>query len=324
MNIESRPRRAPFDFVAAVTAMFQTTDGKAFAWRLLFWTTAALSVVMLISLPFILPHYGPLLDVNQQNMQAIMEGRTSSQADNDAILGALKGMILPGLLMTLGSWAAFASGEAALHRKVLRGEENARRPLGFGADELRVMLAQLGVWAAFFVIYIGGAIFIGLMAVIPVLGIILAILGFFFLFAMIIYIPVRLAPAAALSVKSKQAHLMSARRITKGRFWPLFGAYVVVFIGGYMLIYFVMITLLMIVTGDSNAVMSINGLGDTLPSEMMADAGERLKNPFFMVIGVLGVIVYSLAYASWMLSVAGIAAYAVKWWQEDDPIAPFD
>jgi len=324
MTIEPRPRRTPFDFVAAVTAMFQTSDGKTFAWRLLFWTTAGIAIVTLIALPFILPHYGALLDVNQQNMQAIFGGQTPDPADTQAVLDSLKGMILPGLLMTLGFWAVYAAGEAALHRKVLMGEENSPRTLGFGGDELRVMFAQLGVWGIWFLIYIGGIVVLTLFAVIPVLGVIIAIFGGLFMILMMIYVPIRLAPAAALSVKNKRAHLISARHITKGRFWPLFGAYAVISIGGYFLLYAVMLTVLILVTGDSSAVMALYGMGDTLPSEMMAEAGERLKNPFFMILGVLGVIVYSLAYAFWLLSLAGIATYAVKWWQQDDPLTPFD
>jgi len=324
MTIEPRAKRTPFDFVQAVTAMFQTSGGRVFAFRLLFWTTAGMAIVTLIALPFILPYYGPLLDSNQSTMQAVMKGEAPPTTDPDAMMAALKGMMLPGFLMMLGFWAAYAAGEAALHRKVLLGHENPKRPIRFGADELRVMLAQLGVWGAWFLVYIGGVIVIGLFAVIPVLGIILAILGVIFMMLMMVYLPVRLAPAAALSVRNSRSHLIAARHITKRRFWPLFGAYLVVFLGGYFLIYAVLLAVVILVTGDPNFLLSVYGMGDSLPSEVMAQAGERLNNPFYMIIGVLGVILYSFAYAFWLLSIAGVGAYAVKWWEQDDPVAPFD
>lgn len=324
MKLEPRKPRTPFDFGQAVGAMFTTPDGKAFAWRLMFWTTAAMAVVTLVLLPFILPHYVPLMEYNAANMQAIMAGQTPPDPDMDVVLGSLSKMWLPALVMMLLFWGAYAAGEAALHRKVLLGQENAKRPLRFGKDQLRVMLAQLGVWAVFFLVYIGGIIAISLGAVIPGLGVVVVILGVLAMIFYIVNLPIRLAPAAALSIYNDRAHLLAARHITKHRFWPLFGAYVVVFIGGYILIYTVMLAVIILVTGDSKFLITMYGMSDQSPGEAFAAAGERLKNPFFMLIGVLGVIAYSAAYAFWLLSMAGIGAYAVKWWQQDDPIAPFD
>ena len=324
MTIDPRPRRTPFDFVAAVTAMFQTSDGNAFAWRLLFWTTAFMSIALLVILPFIAPHFGVLFDLNQQNMQALLEGRTPTPVDSAAVSASLKKMILPAIVMTLAWWAAYAAGEAALHRKILRGEEYPKRPLRFGADELRVMLAQIGVWMLFFLVYIGGIVLMVAGTEIPVLGVVIAIVAVLAMIFLLINIPVRFAPAAALSVMNKKAHLMAARKITKGRFWPLFGAYIVVYLGGYILNYAVLLTAMILVSGDSNFLLNIYGMGDTPPSEMMVEVGQRLKNPIFMFFGVLGVIGYAASYSIWMLSMAGIGAYAVKWWEQDDPIAPFD
>lgn len=324
MKLEPRKPTTPFDFVQAVTAMFQTSDGKAFAWRLLFWTTAAMSIVLLVVIPFIAPQFGAIFDMNAQNMQAVFGGEAPPEPDPDEILASLKKMVLPGIVMMLGWWAAYAAGEAALHRKLLRGEEYPKRPIRFGVDELRVMLAQLGVYGLFFLVYIGGIVLIFAGATIPVLGAILVLLAIPVMIFFFINIPVRFAPAAALSVMNKKSHLMVARKITKFRFWPLFGAYIVVYLGGYFLNYAVLLAAMILVSGDPNFLMNIYGLGDTPPSELIAGVGERMKNPLFMIFGVLGIIGYAASYALWMLSMAGIAVYAIKWWQQDDPIAPFD
>jgi len=206
----------------------------------------------------------------------------------------------------------------------LEDSEGSRRPIRFGRDELRVMLAQLGVWGLFFTVYIGSLVLIFAVAVIPVLGAIVAFFGIFAMIALFIYVPVKFAPAAALSVVNERAHLLAAQHVTKHRFWPLFGAYIVVFIGGYVLITIVMTLVLMLVTGDSNFMITMYGLGSEDPATAMAAAGERLKNPLFMLIGVLGIILYSAAYAFWLLTIGGVASYAVKWWREDNPVAQFE
>jgi len=313
-----------FDFGKAVGVMFTTPDGKGFAWRLLFWTTAAMSIVMLISLPFILPHYLPLLEYNAQNMQAILSGQNPPAPDPDIILNAFGKILIPAIIMTMFFWAALAAGEAALHRKVLLGKEYPKRPIRFGKDELRVMLAQLGVWGLFFLVYFGFVLVMMVGAVIPVLGVILIIIAILAVFPLMIYVPVKFAPAAALSIFKDRPHLLAARHVTKHRFWALFGAYCVVFIGGYFLIYAVMLAVLILVTGDPDFMFSIYGMGDSSPSDVFAAAGERLKNPLFMLVAILGVIAYSLAYTFWFLSIAGIGSYAVKWWHDDNPGPQFE
>lgn len=324
MKIEPRAKRTPFDFTHAVGAMFKTSDGKAFAWRLLFWTTAALSIVLLVSLPMILPHYAPIMEYNAANMQAIMAGQTPPPLDPEIFGAAMVKLIPGGLIYFFGFWLAYAAGEAALHQKILNNRENPKRALRFGKEQLLVILAQLGVWGSFFLVYIGGFVVIAVFMLVPVLGAIVAIFGAIAILLGIIYVPVRLAPAAALSVQRNKPHLLAARHITKNRFWPLFGAYLVTFIGGYVLIGVMMQISLIVVTGDPNFMMTMYGMGERDMAQVLQETGDRLKNPIFMLLGVLSIIAMAFSYALWLLSVAGVGAYAVKWWQDDDPIAPFD
>jgi len=112
MNIDPRKPSTPFDFGQAVGAMFNTNGGKAFAWRLLFWTTALISVVSLITIPFILPYYGALLSENAATMQAIMSGQTPPDPNVDSLMQIYARMLPISLVMMLGYWAAYASGES--------------------------------------------------------------------------------------------------------------------------------------------------------------------------------------------------------------------
>ena len=81
------------------------------------------------------------------------------------------------LFLMAGYWLAWVMAEAALHRKVLHGAEAPKRPFRLGKDELRVWLAQLGVFGLIFAIYFFGVMAFVLMAAIPGIGPILAVFG---------------------------------------------------------------------------------------------------------------------------------------------------
>ena len=80
------------------------------------------------------------------------------------------------------------------------------------------------------------------------------------------------------------------------------------------MIYIVMAIGVALVTGDSNFFMTMSGFGEGDPKAAMAAAGERLKNPLIMLLGVLSIVAYCFAYALWIVSIVGIPAHAVKAW----------
>ena len=123
-----------FKFDVAVTQAFQTSGGRQFGWRLIFWTSAIISVFSLIIWPMILPYYGDLLAINQANMQAILN-KESGAIDNSALNAMLLKMAPAYCLLMAGYWLAWVMAEAALHRKVLRGTETPKRPFNLGRDE---------------------------------------------------------------------------------------------------------------------------------------------------------------------------------------------
>lgn len=307
-----------FKFEHAVTQAFRTSGGKQFGWRLIFWTTAALTIISLITWPMIMPYYGDLIAINQQNMQAIMGGEPNS-VDSSAMNQLLLKMAPTYGLLMLGYWLTWIACEAALHRKVLNNSEAPRQPLRLGQDELRVWLAQLGVFGMIFAIYFFGLfalmIVIGIFAAIsPILGGLIAVIGVIAYICLLILASVRLAPAAALSIANDKTHVIATKNLTKGRFWTLLPAFIVVFIGGYILMSIIMMLGVGIVTGNPDFFMTMSGLGTDDPKEVMAAAGERLKNPLWMLVGILSMIAYCAVYALWMVSLIGISSHAVKAW----------
>ena len=114
--------------------------------------------------------------------------------------------------------------------------------------------------------------------------------------------------------RKNKTQVLTAKSLTKGRFWTLFPAYLVTFLGGYILLYIIMIIGVGLVTGDPNFFMTMSGLGKEDPTEIMAAANDRFKNPLVMLLGVLSLIAYSAAYAIWMISIIGVSSHAVKVW----------
>ena len=327
MIIGPRKPRIPFDFGQAVTQPFRTSGGKDFVIRLLIWITLGLTLVYVVSWPLLVSHYGALLEFNWQNMQATLGGGVPP--DPASILPLMVKTIPGYLIMMFGMWIVLAAGEAAIHRKALLDTGNSRRPLKFGKTELRIMLIQLCVWVLWFLVYTLGIMAVALIggllsAAIPALGIIVALVAGIALLAFLAYLPVRLAPAAALSVNQGRIHVLAARSVTKYRFWNLFLAYLVTVIFGYIAIYSVGAICVALATGNADIIMALSGMGTENPTIAFEAAAERFKNPVFLIIGIIALMIYLAIFNVWYLCVAGVGTYAVKWWRDDDPTANFD
>jgi len=247
----------------------------------------------------------------------------------EGMLAAI-GKVLPGMLAYfLGIWVVVAAGETAFYKKYFHDVEASRQPLRFGLQELRTMLCQLGVWALVYFFLFLGAVVVGIIGGIfsvisPIIGgiiIFIAVLGFIALF---VALPIRLAPAAALSMQRDKIHVMASNKVTKLRFWNLFVAYLVTYIGGYILWYMLYVISVGIATGDMGFLFDVSGLGEENPRVLFEAAAENMKSPIGMFLGILAMIINASAMAAWVLLVAGVNAYAVKWWTEDNPVPNFE
>ncbi len=325
--IEARKRIAAFDFNAAAGGSFMTPGGKDFAIRLWFWMSAFLSIAFIVTIPMFIGGYGDVLEQSWISNQAIFNGQDPT--NSEAMLVSF-GKILPGMLaFTLGLWAVVAAGETALYKRYFHDAEAPRQPLRFGRMELRTAICQLGVWALVFFIYFLGAFAIGILAaglgaVSPILAAIVVIIGIFAIIALFIGVPIRLAPAAALSMQRDKTHVLAANKVTKNRFWNLFVAYLVTYVGGYIAYYVIYMISVGIATGDMGFLWAVSGLGEENPRLLFEAAAERMKSPIGMTLGIIAMIINAAAMSAWVLLVAGVNAYAVKWWEGDNPVPNFE
>lgn len=319
---------APFDFGKAVTMPFQTSGGSAFAKRLWFWTTIPLTLTFLIAVPLMASQYGALLEWYADYMTSVMGGDLPDDSDMAAFVPIMKAMIPGYLVLMFGMWISAVMGEAALHRKALLNVEQGSRPIRFGGDEGRVMLAQICVWGIILLVYtlavFAAVLLIALLsAVMGSVGAALGAFSFIGVIAVVLSFAVRLMPASALTVKNAKLTVMEARRITKGKFWPLLGAFLVIYIGGSIVISVVQSFGMLLAFGSANpaADVMING-GDM--SAIMEGAAERVKNPLVIFGGIICIIAYAAVTALWFLCLSGIGTYAALWAQGDSVDSTFD
>jgi hypothetical protein len=143
------------------------------------------------------------------------------------------------LLVMFLTYLLLAAFEAGALRWMIRGEVEGLFGLSLGADTWRVW-AGYWLWLVFFMLGyfgliivsvlvggIGGILGNGSTVGVVVLATILAALIYLVVW---LYLSVRLAPASAASVGRKRFSFFDAWKVTKGRFWALFGAYLLLFV----------------------------------------------------------------------------------------------
>jgi hypothetical protein len=184
--------------------------------------------------------------VDYMNWATTLSGRAAGDDPNDPF----SVMTPPASVMALGGlyflfliffYLLFAAYEAACLRWMIRGETKGFMGLALDGDTWRVYFTY---WLWFFLliaVYIVCAIVAfgaiaglaagahgdsstpgptGLVAVVVVLAILL----------MLLYFGVRFSPAAATSVAKKRFAFFDAWTVTKGRFWALFGAFILLWL----------------------------------------------------------------------------------------------
>lgn len=129
----------------------------------------------------------------------------------------------------------------ATQRAVLRPAERGFAYLRFGEDELRqiglgvflsVCLSIAMVLAMIPLMIVVGIVFAITVAATgsPLAGVLLIVIAYFALMGASIYVEVRLSLAFPLTFLRRSFVIGEAWRLTKGRFWTLFGAYFVIWL----------------------------------------------------------------------------------------------
>lgn len=236
-----------FSFDGALSYAFRAPYFRTFPW--IFALAYALAFTAFLILIALLAQ-GDLRDV----VRAIeaLENASVGQDDPEAVFAVIREAMTPLLPWAVnaiaGCWVIWAIFEAASQRRYIRSEKFS---VQFGGDELRIMGVGLA-WAlmqlVFFIVpavlffgAIGNAISlaadnaseaeIASQVVGPMFG---AIGLWLILFIIYVFFATRLAPCFALTIKERRFRFLDAWNVSRGRFWPILGAFVILSIGGGM------------------------------------------------------------------------------------------
>lgn len=215
----------PYDFSRATFLPFQLPH--RFSIRLAAWLALFSMVIGMVS------NYVSLdtmteFNVVMQNDEALTDPMTIFAAYGNIMPYLILPAILSGLLLLVG--------EIALHKKVHLGHDDGIFPIRLGPVEGRGFLAMLAVLCF---CLIATAIGFILFIVFAMLGVSFAAGGinsasvlFFVICYIVILLPIiwigiKFAPAAALTVRRKKITVMEGWKATQGRFWWMFLSYLV-------------------------------------------------------------------------------------------------
>jgi hypothetical protein len=190
---------------------------------LLAWWLYALMFALVVGLVFV-----SLAGSDFAKLMAASAQRPSDPGQILAMMGRLAPAYLGILVLGLVSNAILA---AAMIRAVLRPQDDRFGYLRLGEDELRQLGLVLLTFLVFMGVYFAIAIIVGIVGAILVAATkaapaVLVILLFVCVLVVMIAMAVRLSLAPALTFETGRINLFGSWSLTRGRFWRLFGAYV--------------------------------------------------------------------------------------------------
>ncbi|PSJ40455.1 glycerophosphoryl diester phosphodiesterase membrane domain-containing protein [Allosphingosinicella deserti] len=247
-------------------------------------------------------------------MRPMLEAQMAAMAgDPQAALGTMGSMMGRMFMLQFGFLLLFVILMTAAQRAVLRPAEQASAYIRLGGDEARIFgltllfaigfylaLVLLGIVAALFAAGAGAAM--GPWAA-GAVGVIL----FIAVFAVVVWLQVRLSLAFPLTVLRRKFVIGESWRRTRGHFWSLFGGYVVIFV-----IVLVMLIIAGLVTSGSyfgSLIANANnpaGMQQAMMTQMEQQYGS------ISAMTIVGWVVSAAAGAIMIALFGGSAASAAK------------
>jgi hypothetical protein len=216
----------------------------------------------------------------------------ADQSDPQAAMTAMSGMWSFFLGATLYVLATNAVLLAGINRLILRPNDGASAYLRLGADELRQAAAQVLLYVVLFGVYlvggVGAVILGGIGAAIggAPLGVLVGVLAFIGVVAGLVYLAVRLSFVSTLAFDTRRIDLGASWALTQGRFWPLFGTYVIAMV--LAAVVYLLLMVMIYAVGTIGALATGGGLasvGDALHHE--ANSISSLLSPAGVISSLL-------------------------------------
>lgn len=308
----------PYNFGVSISRPLNLPGGPGFLLRLLIASSLLLTLIYMTLGRSVFTGYAEFL-------QYIMT--LENPEDPEAIgpmMEALSGLTWPFMGLWLSSWAVMVSTEGAFHLNILKGEDRGLFPLRFAMPELGVLAAQLVVGLILMGVYLAGYfIFITLFFVsafsagtsdvfTAVTGI-FAFAGFLVWMGSFVYAGIRLSPAAALSVIDGDIRTVEGWKLTRGRFWPMLGSYLVVWIAGYIAFLLVMAISVFLAFGDMSVLQPLEDLdASSDPGTVLIELGNILRTPRVATGIGFAVALYTVFTMFWRMFLWGIPNYAAE------------
>ena len=234
-----------FSFEGALSNAFRAAHFRTFPW--IFAATNALVMILFMAIVGYLSKDTVLAVI--ESMEAL-ENTNIDEDDPGAVLSMVFGTMTPlipwVIVVSIGSWVLWAMFEAASQRRYIRGE---RFSLRLGSDEFRMMavglfwwlftlacfgLPALSVWNGvidLFQLFAGGVSEneFGRRMIPAILG----GLGLTLLsFPVYVFFATRLSPCFAMTIKDRKIVFFDAWNVSRGRFWPILGAFLIIAVAG--------------------------------------------------------------------------------------------
>jgi hypothetical protein len=184
---------------------------------------------------------------------------------------------------------------AAVNRLILRPREGAAAYLRLGVDELRQAAVQVLLYLVLFGAYFVGVVVVALLGVIggaiagAGLGVLLGVLAGLALAAALVLLSVRLSFVSTLAFDTGRIDLRASWDMTKGRFWQLFGTYLLATV---LAIVVYLLLLVMVYAVTSIAAIAMGG-GLAAAGDALRGEASTLKE-LFSVSGVIRALLSGL------------------------------